>query len=100
MKIACQENKVPGDTFQKKMDNLERFGFEGVELMHSRLAERLPEVKQVLSNSSVQASTICTGSEHDLLGVTKDDRAARMERFRGLLALAGELGLVLSLIHI
>ena len=94
MKIACQENKVPGDSFQEKMDNLERFGFEGVELMHGHLAERLGEVKQALSNSSVQASTICTGSEHDLLGVTKDDRAARMERFRGLLALAGELGLV------
>ena len=94
MKIACQENKVPGDTFQEKVDNLERFGFAGVELMHGHLAERLSEVKQALSNSSVQASTICTGNEHDLLGVTKDDRAARMERFKGLLALAGELGLV------
>ena len=94
MKIACQENKVPGDTFQEKVDNLERFGFAGVELMHGHLAERLSEVKQALSNSSVQASTICTGTEHDLLGVTKDDRAARMERFKGLLALAGELGLV------
>ena len=94
MKIACQENKVPGDTFQQKIDNLERFGFEGVELMHGGLAERLPEVKAALGNRSVQASTICTGVEHDLLGITREDRAARMERFRGLLALAGELGLV------
>ena len=94
MKIACQENKVPGDTFQEKIDNLERFGYEGVELMHDGLAERLPEVKAALAHSSVRASTICTGREHDLLGVTKEDRAARMERFRGLLALAGELGLV------
>ena len=48
MKIACQENKVPGDTFQEKVDNLERFGFAGVELMHGHLAERLSEVKQAL----------------------------------------------------
>ena len=67
MKIACQENKVPGETFQEKVDNLERFGFAGVELMHGRLAERLAEVKQALKHiaayrparSAPARSTIC-----------------------------------------
>jgi len=94
VKIACQENRVPGGSFQERLDNLARYGYEGVELLYTDFPARLPEVKQALRNSPVKASTLCTSGMHDLLDVTQEDRKARMQRFVEMLQVAGELGLV------
>ena len=32
MKLSCQENLVPGKSLEKKLNNLEYYGFAGVEL--------------------------------------------------------------------
>ena len=41
MKIACQENKAPGATFAERLRNLEKYGFEGVELNDGVMPDRM-----------------------------------------------------------
>jgi sugar phosphate isomerase/epimerase len=45
MKLSCQEGLAPGRTLKEKVENLERFGFEGIELWgSSNFHERVEEI--------------------------------------------------------
>jgi sugar phosphate isomerase/epimerase len=96
MKLSCQEGLVPGATFAEKIRNLERYGFDGVELNGGRLndPEGFAERKAVLKDSPVKASSICGGCPAELVHADRARRQACADALKRHLDYAAELGAV------
>lgn len=63
MKLSCVEHLVPGRTMEEKLDNLERAGYEGIELVaDGGLRARVKEIKEALSVRKVKVSGIMAGN--------------------------------------
>ncbi|HZO89174.1 MAG TPA: sugar phosphate isomerase/epimerase family protein [Chthonomonadaceae bacterium] len=96
MKLSCQEGLIPGATFAEKVRNLEKYGFEGVELNGNYLKDPagLAERKAVLRDSPIRASSICGGYPAELAHPDKARRQACAEALKQQLEYAAELGAV------
>ena len=96
MKLACQENLVPGDTFAEKLKKLEKYGFEGVELNGSNLLEPggLDERVAALKDSPVAASSICGGSTPEYVSPDPGLRRTAIDSMKKMLDAAAETGAV------
>lgn len=96
MKLSCQEGLVPGATFAEKLKNLEKYGFEGIELNGSYLhtPEGLAERKAALRDSPVKASSICGGYPQEIVHPDRARRQACADALRRQLDYAAELGAV------
>jgi sugar phosphate isomerase/epimerase len=94
MKLACQENMVPGATLTEKLAKLEDWGYQGVELQGRDLRERVSEVKQALKGRKIKASSICAGYRGCLLDPDPAQRAQAMNDIKDLLVIGGQLGVV------
>jgi sugar phosphate isomerase/epimerase len=96
LKISCQEGLAPGKTFAERLENLARFGFEGVELNGSRLLERegIEERKAALKDSPVKVSSICGGITHHFISTDREKRHQSVESAKKMLDAAAELGAV------
>jgi len=91
MRLAAQENLIPGKNFSEKLYNMEQYGFEGVEVGGRDLPQKLEEIKSALSTSKMKFSTIC-GSPGDLLGPDRKTREAAMEGIKERLKICADLG--------
>lgn len=94
MKLSCQENLAPGKTLKEKLDNLAKYGFEGVEFWGMDLRERLDEVKSEMGRSPLKVSTICAGYRGSPLSPDPEERRTALEDAKALLEAAAELGAV------
>jgi sugar phosphate isomerase/epimerase len=96
LKIACQEGLAPGKTFAERLDNLARYGFEGVELNGGALLERagIEERLAALKNSPVKASSICGGITPHFISTDREKRRQSVESAKKMLDAAAELGAV------
>jgi sugar phosphate isomerase/epimerase len=92
LKIAAQENLIPGKTFAEKLRNMEKFGFQGIEVWGADLPSRLPKIKAELTTSKVKFSTVCAGYPGDLLGLDRKTREAAIEGIKERLKACSELG--------
>ncbi len=91
MKLAVQENLVPGTTLSEKLANMERYGFEGVEVGGGVITQKLEEIKPALSTSRIKFSTVC-GSPGTLLGPDRKTREEAMEAVKERLKITADLG--------
>ena len=95
MKFAVQEDKVPGESFSDKLQKLDSYGYDGIELWGKEsMGNTLAKMKDDLSTSRVKASTICSGYPGDLLGAEKDLRDRAIRGMKDRLRWASELGAV------
>lgn len=96
MKLSCQEGLVPGATFAEKLKNMEKYGFEGVELQGGQLSDEagFKERKAALANSPVKASSICGGYPAELVHPDKARRQKCAAALKQQLDYAAELGAV------
>ena len=94
MKLACQEQLVPGSDFSEKLANLEAWGYEGIELSGSGLEGRAEGIARACARSKVKPAAICGGWEGCLLGADKAERDLFLSSVRRLLSVGGELGAV------
>jgi sugar phosphate isomerase/epimerase len=79
MKLAVQENLVPGKSLAEKLQKIEGYGFEGVELWgRNELGESIKEVKGATSTSRVKVSSICSGYSGDLMAAERRVRQEAM----------------------
>ncbi|MEM2480121.1 MAG: sugar phosphate isomerase/epimerase family protein [Candidatus Bathyarchaeia archaeon] len=92
MKLAVQENLIPGKTIFEKLQNAEKYGFEGVEVWGNDLPQRFKEIKDALSTSRVKISTVCSGYSGDLLGADRRARELAIEGIRERLKICADLG--------
>jgi sugar phosphate isomerase/epimerase len=92
MKLAAQENLVPGSTFAEQLANLRAYGYDGVELNGRELRSRLPEIKAALADAPVRASTICGGLPNAFTSPDAKLRQESISAARNLLRCAAEVG--------
>ena len=91
MKLAVQENLVPGKTILEKLRNIEKYGYEGVEVFYNVMPQKFEELKKSLPSSKVKFSTVC-GTPNGLLGPNRKVREEAMEGTKSLLKTCAELG--------
>lgn len=94
MKLAIQEGLVPGRDFAEKLANLEKLGFDGVEIGGRELWNREKELTTALASSSVKLSTICAGYRGCVLDPDPAERQLAIDDIRRILDVAGSLGAV------
>ena len=92
MKLAIQDNRLPGKDISEKVFNAEKFGFDGLEVWGHKLSERFKEIKQALESSKIKFSTVCAGYPGDLLGADRQTREAAIEGIKSLLKICSDLG--------
>ena len=93
MKLAVQENLVPGKDLADKLPKIASYGFEGIELWgRDVLGDKVKEIKDAISVSKVKVSTICSGYPGDLMGAEREVRKGAMEGIKQRLSWAAELG--------
>ncbi|KYH40245.1 MAG: hypothetical protein AYL32_012720 [Candidatus Bathyarchaeota archaeon B26-2] len=91
MRLAVQDNMVPGKTLLEKLQKMEDYGFEGVEVWGRAMPQKFEELKSALSSSKIKFSTVC-GFPGDLLGPDKKTREAAIDTLKEMLSMCGELG--------
>jgi len=94
MKLACQENLVPGESLSEKLAKLEDWGYEGVEFQGRNLRERVAEVKRSLKGRKVKPASICAGYRGCLLDSNPAERDLAMNDIKELLVVGGDIGVV------
>ncbi len=72
MKLAIQENLIPGKSFSEKVNRAEEYGFEAIEARGHSLRNRVNEIKKAISGSKIQISSICAGYRGCLLSAEKE----------------------------
>lgn len=94
MKLACQENLVPGRNLKEKLDNLEKYGYDGIEIWGSGIADRQDEIIKATKNHKVKPSTVCAGYRGSLLDPNKSERELAMSDMKERLEVAANIGAV------
>jgi sugar phosphate isomerase/epimerase len=94
MKLACQEQLVPGDTLLEKWDFLASIGFDGIELQgHGkfRLRDRLPELRTA-RKAGVVFSSVCVVMDHFIGDFDPEHRRDAIANMKSLLSVIAEVG--------
>ena len=94
MKLAIQENLLPGRTLSERLAVAEKLGFNGLEIWGHGIRERMAEIKDAISTAKVGVSTICSGYRGDLLSPSREEREVAVNDIGDLLTAAAELGAV------
>lgn len=94
MKLASQEKMVPGVELAEKLDNLAKYGYEGIEFGGRGLEDRGDEIVKATENHPVKASTICAGYGGCLLDSDPEQREIAIAGIRSLLKIGAEIGAV------
>jgi len=92
VKLASQEGLVPGHSLAEKLTNLQQWGYEGIEFGGPEIWERTDEINAALANSSVTASSICSGYRGTFLDPDPEERNIALRDSQKILAVAGEIG--------
>lgn len=94
LRLSSQEGPMAGDTLAEKLDNMERWGFEGLEVHGGRLlnAEKFAELKSALKGRPIKMSAICAGFKGCIISDKPEIRQLAMSTMKELLTKAGEIG--------
>jgi sugar phosphate isomerase/epimerase len=96
MKIACSTFMAPGETIREKLSNLERLGFEGVEvrlLLPEATPEVVAEYEEALAESPLGiGAVIAPGPAYALLFDSEESKNVKLEGARRALEIGARLG--------
>lgn len=90
--LACQDHLPAGRTLVERLANLQRYGFDAVELLGYGLLDRLPETRRALAETGVPVAAICAGFEGSLVHPEPARRRLALDGIKRLLDLAEEWG--------
>ncbi len=93
MKLAIQENRIPGKTLPERVALAEDMGFEGIEFWGADIAGRVPEIQDALRGRRIRPCTICAGYQGSLIHADPKERTTAREGILALLKIAGDLGM-------
>jgi sugar phosphate isomerase/epimerase len=94
LKLACQEQLIPGDTLEEKWDLVSRAGFDGIELLgHGDLQfeARLDEL-QTARAAGVMFSSVCVAMDHFIGDLDAERRRDAVTNMKSLLSVIAEVG--------
>ena len=94
MRLACQEQLIPGDTLEEKWDFISRAGFDGIELLghgDGAFRDRLPELRRARV-AGVVLSSVCVAMGHFISDVDDAKRRDAIEQMKILLSVIAQVG--------
>jgi sugar phosphate isomerase/epimerase len=94
VKLACQEQLIPGETLEEKWDLVAGFGFDGIELLgrgDGAFRDRLPELRRA-RDAGVVISSVCVAMDHFIGDFDERRRRDAIEQMKILLAVIAEVG--------
>lgn len=94
MRLACQDNLVPGSSYREKLERLARCGYDGMELHGAPLLDRdrLAEaVEAFRGRRHLGCAAICAGFRGSLLSAQAEERELAVRDIRALLEVAARL---------
>ncbi|MFJ4701385.1 MULTISPECIES: sugar phosphate isomerase/epimerase family protein [unclassified Streptomyces] len=94
LKIACQEQLLPGGSLQEKWDFAQEAGYDAVELRSQgefRFRDRLPELLRARADGVVMP-TVCVEMPHFFAAFDDDLRRDALEQMKSQLSVAAEIG--------
>lgn len=92
LRLSAQEGVIPGNSLAEKLDKMEKWGFEGLEVGGRGLPGRVKELKEALNGRAVKMSAICAGFEGWLISNRREIREQAIKTMKEILTAAGELG--------
>lgn len=92
LKISAQEGIVPGKSLAEKLDNMEKWGYSGLEVGGGNLPKRVRELQDALKGRPIKMSAICAGFQGWLIAEDKEEREKAMKTMKEILTAAGEIG--------
>jgi sugar phosphate isomerase/epimerase len=91
LKISSQEGIIPGRSLEEKLDKMEKWGIEGLEIGSAMGREK--QLPDLLKDRKVKVSAVCMGSLGGrLVGPDKAAREKAAEAFKRHLTAAGAVG--------
>ncbi len=94
MKLACQEQLIPGDSLEEKWAFIAGAGFDGIEVLgrgDGAFRERLPELERA-RDAGVVISSVCVAMDHFIGDFDADRRRDAVAQLRSQLSVIAELG--------
>jgi sugar phosphate isomerase/epimerase len=97
MKLGIQEefntgfSYIEGENLAEKFEELEKLGFEGVEIWGWNINKRFKEIKSAFSVSKIKCSTMCSGYKGDLLGSDRTSRELAIKEIKERLKICADL---------
>jgi sugar phosphate isomerase/epimerase len=94
MRLACQENLIPGDAALDKWRYVEPLGFSGIELRGTAdrgLEKRLPELRDAMRQGAV-FSSVCVSMTNFIGDIDLDARRDAIDNLKSQLSVIAELG--------
>ena len=92
LKLTSQEGIIPGKTLAEKLDNLEKWGFDGIEFWGGGLRERVSAIKAEMKGRPLAISATCAGFEGALMSDQASEREKAMRTIKDILEVAAEMG--------
>ena len=91
LKLCSQERRVPGKSFQEKIQKLDQWGALGIEL-GGNPGSKVGEIQKVLADSKIGVSALCWGScGGKLVSMDKAKRQEGIDALKSALDTAGAL---------
>jgi sugar phosphate isomerase/epimerase len=98
MKLSCIDALTPGQNLKERVENLERYGFEGIELWLMEgedLKKRAKEIKEITSSSRVKPSSlIVSGLATNLLLDNESSMKKKAKLIKESLSIASEINVI------
>jgi sugar phosphate isomerase/epimerase len=95
VKLACQEQLIPGDTLEEKWEVVSAAGFDGIELLgrgDGAFGERLPGELTRAREAGVVVSSVCVAMDHFIGDFDDARRRDAIEQMKILLSVIAEVG--------
>ncbi|MBN1422503.1 MAG: sugar phosphate isomerase/epimerase [Planctomycetes bacterium] len=91
LKISSQEGIIPGKSLGERLEKMEKWGFDGLEVWGGGLPKRVKEIQDALAKTKIELSAICAGYDGVLISEDENVRKKAVASMKEILAAAGEL---------
>lgn len=85
LRLASREFVIPGETLQEKLDHMEAWGFDAIELDGANIAVRAPEIRKALQGRSITVGAVCAGYEGVLVHEDPAERHKAKQSIKNLI---------------
>jgi sugar phosphate isomerase/epimerase len=92
MKVAIQEDMLPGKTILEKFENARSLGVQGIEFWGVGLAEKVPDICTAIVQTGIVASAVNHARQGRLLDPDPDERERALEQLRQSVVNAVDIG--------
>lgn len=82
MRLAIQEDMLPGQTTLERFENARSFGFQGIEVWGQALTARVPEIADAMQTTGLVISAVNHGRQSGLLHPDRTERERALAELR------------------